>query len=245
MDKQEMSFEMGSRLKSLREEKHLSYQELADALLKNYEIKISKDSLRDYEICSNYRSKAKSLPNLGMRTEYLFVLADFYGVSTDWLLGISKVISPDADVRTVCNFTGLSEGISIYLLQNQGLAQESDFIGFAPISYFNRLFNPEQFHEFLITLCAFFCNINSIKEICNMAESEIADAKAKGDKESIDYCYDKWFREVQSAYKEYKYARFDTIDFFTRLLNSVEKREGVENSVNDLLNLCCNGSSQE
>ena len=89
MDRQTMSFEMGSRLKSLREEKGLSYQELADALLDNYEIKISKDSLRDYEINKDFRSKAKLLPNLGMRTEYLYVLAKFYGVSADWLLGLS------------------------------------------------------------------------------------------------------------------------------------------------------------
>lgn len=90
MDRRSISFDMGSRLKSLREKKNLSYQGLADALLNNYGIKISKDSLRDYEITSDYRAKAKSLPNLGMRTEYLYVLADFYKVSTDYLLGLSK-----------------------------------------------------------------------------------------------------------------------------------------------------------
>lgn len=109
MDKQEMSFEIGSRLKSLREEKHLSYQGLADALLKKYGIKISKDSLRDYEICSDYRSKAKSLPNLGMRTEYLIALSDFYEVSTDYLLCKTDVRSQDIQVREICRYTGLSE----------------------------------------------------------------------------------------------------------------------------------------
>ena len=39
MDRQALSFEMGSRLKSLREENQLSYQELADALLEKYGIK--------------------------------------------------------------------------------------------------------------------------------------------------------------------------------------------------------------
>lgn len=89
MDRQEISFEMGSRLKSLREEKRLSYQELADILFEKYGVKVSKDSLRDYEICSGYRSKAKSLPNLGMRTEYLYILSDFYEVSSDYILGFS------------------------------------------------------------------------------------------------------------------------------------------------------------
>ena len=109
MDRQALSFEMGSRLKALREEKHLSYQELADALLKKYGIKISKDSLRDYEICSDYRSKAKSLPNLGMRTEYLIALSDFYEVSTDYLLCKTDCQAPEIKIREVCEYTGLSE----------------------------------------------------------------------------------------------------------------------------------------
>ena len=109
---------MGSRLRALREENRLSYQDLANDLLSKYGIKISKDSLRDYEISSDFRSKAKSLPNLGMRTEYLFVLADFYGVSTDWLLGISNVMSPNANVKAVCDYTGLSER-SVYGLNRR------------------------------------------------------------------------------------------------------------------------------
>ena len=117
MNRQELSFEMGSRLKSLREEKHLSYQELADALLDKYGIKISKDSLRDYEICSDYRSKAKSLPNLGMRTEYLIALSDFYEVSTDYLLCKTDCLAPEIETREICDQTGLSER-AIRLLQD-------------------------------------------------------------------------------------------------------------------------------
>ena len=109
MDRQTLSFEMGSRLKSLREERHLSYQELADALFEKYGIKISKDSLRDYEICSDYRSKAKSLPNLGMRTEYLIALSDFYEVSTDYLLCKTDIYFKDIQMRKICEYTGLSE----------------------------------------------------------------------------------------------------------------------------------------
>ena len=117
MERQELSFEMGARLKSLREEKHLSYQELADALLDKYGIKISKDSLRDYEICSDYRSKAKSLPNLGMRTEYLIALSDFYEVSTDYLLCKTDCPAPEIKIREICEYTGLSEAAVLTLNQ--------------------------------------------------------------------------------------------------------------------------------
>ncbi len=115
MDKQKISFDMGLRLKDLREARGLSYQGLADTLFNNYGIKISKDSLRDYEISSDYRSKAKSLPNLGMRTEYLYVLADFYGVSTDYLLGLSPVPSLDADIQQACKYTHLSKPVITWL----------------------------------------------------------------------------------------------------------------------------------
>ncbi|HJB81389.1 MAG TPA: helix-turn-helix domain-containing protein [Candidatus Flavonifractor intestinigallinarum] len=108
MNRKELSFEMGSRLKSLREERHISYQELADALLEKYGIKISKDSLRDYEISSDYRSKAKSLPNLGMRTEYLIALSDFYEVSTDYLLCKTDCPCQDMKIREMCEYTGLT-----------------------------------------------------------------------------------------------------------------------------------------
>lgn len=37
-------------------------------------------------------------------------LAKHYGVSVDWLLGLSDVTLPDADLRGVCEYTGLSEG---------------------------------------------------------------------------------------------------------------------------------------
>lgn len=109
MDRQAMSFEMGARLKSLREEKGLSYKELAEALFNEYEIKISKDSLRDYEISSDYRSKSKSLPNLGMRTEYLIALSDFYEVSTDYLLCKTDVRTINCDIQCACMTTGLSD----------------------------------------------------------------------------------------------------------------------------------------
>jgi hypothetical protein len=109
MNKREISFGMGKRLRSLREEKGISYQDLANALLDNYGIKISKDSLRDYEIDGDYRAKSKNLPNMGMRTEYLYALADFYCVSADYILGFSESKSIDVDIQNACRCTGLSE----------------------------------------------------------------------------------------------------------------------------------------
>jgi len=74
-----------------------------------YGISISRDSLMAYEISDETRAKASKLPNLGMRVEYLYCLADFFGVSLDYLLGREDVKSPDCNIRFMCKYTGLSE----------------------------------------------------------------------------------------------------------------------------------------
>ena len=41
--------------------------------------------------------------------QLLCEIADFFNVSTDYLLGRTETRSPDANIRAVCEFTGLSE----------------------------------------------------------------------------------------------------------------------------------------
>lgn len=60
----------------------------------------------NYEVSREEHSK--KYKNLGMRVEYLYCLADFYGVSTDYLLGLTKNPVPDQSIQAVCQYTGLS-----------------------------------------------------------------------------------------------------------------------------------------
>lgn len=46
----------------------------------------------------------------------LSIIADYYGVSTDFLLGRTNTRSPNTDIQAVCNTIGLSEK-AIFLLQ--------------------------------------------------------------------------------------------------------------------------------
>lgn len=109
MDKQAISFVMGNRLKELREERGLSHDKLIKQLNERYGISVSRDSVMAYEISDNSRAKASKLPNMGMRVETLYCLADFYGVSLDYLLGKTDVRTPDCTVQSICNYTGLSQ----------------------------------------------------------------------------------------------------------------------------------------
>ena len=84
----ESSIIMAKRLKKLREEKKISHVSLSNAIKEKYGIDISRDSLMSYEVSDPNHSKAYK--NDGMRVEYLRCLADFYGVSADYLLGFTN-----------------------------------------------------------------------------------------------------------------------------------------------------------
>lgn len=80
------------RLISLREQKNITQQELADQL------GITRQSLSLYE-------KAERTINI----ELLAKIADFFNVSTDYLMGRTNTATLDESIQTACKVTGLSE----------------------------------------------------------------------------------------------------------------------------------------
>lgn len=95
------------RLKALREGKKLSHEALADKLSEKYGKSISRDVLINYEISDQYHSKFNT--GFGMRIEYIANLADFYEVSTDYLLGMTDTKSVSEKIKSSCQYTKLSE----------------------------------------------------------------------------------------------------------------------------------------
>lgn len=43
------------------------------------------------------------------RVDKLIKIAEFYGVSVDYLLGLNDVKSTDTNIKSICDYTGLSE----------------------------------------------------------------------------------------------------------------------------------------
>lgn len=80
------------RLIKLREKLGVSQQELADCL------GVTRQSLSLYE-------KAARTINIDL----LVKIANYFKVSTDYLLGLSDVQSVNEDIKVVCKITGLSE----------------------------------------------------------------------------------------------------------------------------------------
>lgn len=105
---EDLSPVLAKRLKELRESRGLTLAGLSKALTEKYGIQISKESLTNYEVVDSFHSKARK--NEGMSVKYLRCLADFYGVSTDYLLGLTDPDNSTADkkLRMISEYTGLS-----------------------------------------------------------------------------------------------------------------------------------------
>lgn len=104
---EDISSVFAQRLKSLRESRGLTLAGLSKALTEKYGIQISKESLTNYEVVDSFHSKARK--NEGMSVKYLRCLADFYGVTTDYLLGRTKAKTWDEKILKIQTMTGLNE----------------------------------------------------------------------------------------------------------------------------------------
>ena len=91
-NRDELTDGIASRLKDLRENWQneegetvkLSHTDLAEKINEKYGISIHSDTLKFYEAMGNH---SKRYNNLGMKLETLYLLADFYQVPTDYILG--------------------------------------------------------------------------------------------------------------------------------------------------------------
>ena len=108
---------MAERLKQLRESCKLSHQKLSEAIEQRYGVKISKDSLINYEVTDEHHTKAYK--NEGMNMKYICCLANFFCVSTDYLLGTSDTRNIDTQ-----KITALQLGLSEKAINNLQLINE-------------------------------------------------------------------------------------------------------------------------
>lgn len=79
-------------------------QKLMDREPKTSQTKLAEALNIQRQTVSNY-ANGQSSPDW----KTLSRIADYFGVSVDWLLGRTQTETPDADMQAVCEYTGLSE----------------------------------------------------------------------------------------------------------------------------------------
>lgn len=144
----EKSFVMAERLKQLREKSGLSHDRLSKTLFSKYGVKISPDSLINYEVADANHTKAYK--NQGMRIEYLRCLADFYSVSTDYLLGLTPIKSKDTSVQDMAALTGLTEQSIEYLALVKKIQNRQATTPFIEETIEHDLYAEQKHLEFLL-----------------------------------------------------------------------------------------------
>ncbi len=98
MAKTETTFIFSNRLEELTEKKRDENPKLSN-------------KVQAAEMNIPYQTFNKYLhDNAECNISYLKVMAKYFDVSTDYLLGYSDVATNDTDLRTVCDYSGLSEG---------------------------------------------------------------------------------------------------------------------------------------
>lgn len=118
----------GKRLKELRKANGYTIEQFADI------VGIAKSSVGYYE-------NAKRLPDI----EILTRIADVLNVSADYLIGKTNTTAQKGKMKTVCDFTGLSDSTAEYLVQ---LVKDRDYEKLAVINHlFQELTNDYAFYD--------------------------------------------------------------------------------------------------
>ena len=169
---------VASRLKMARENKDLSKTEVAKAL------NIATSSMTYYE-------QGKAIPSI----DKLYALADYYGVTMDWLCGrVNKndaVLKTEFDVAEVLLAALQFEGIELDVSD-----KEVDVLNKIEVAKFS-LTSP--------FLNKFFVNrfyLNRIKENCTSEETKKAITKVIKTRQEIESMYTKMLEETDLKLKD-------------------------------------------
>lgn len=140
--------------------------------------KISKSSISGYII-------GKQKPSIIQIKK----IANFFGVSSDYLLGLSNVKSTNEDVKTVHKLTGLSDEAIIELKKQYKMAIETDYEHIYPmfkrgISAINYLIANEEKYNLFKSLANFIWFETNNKELL------VEQRKVVDDNTSLEYSFD-------------------------------------------------------
>ncbi len=141
MDRNETNIVLAERIGKLRVLAGESQQSLAD------NIGVKRETVKFWESGERH-----------IKCGDIAKLAKHFNVSADYLLGLSDVASPDTDIRSVCDFTGLSEEAVEYIrnfgfiLLKDGYFEAARGFRHAIMQTLNLLLESDEFVDIMLNL---------------------------------------------------------------------------------------------
>jgi transcriptional regulator with XRE-family HTH domain len=168
---------IGNRIRELREKRDWTQEDLIEEL-KKYE-RVERSTLAKWETGRQ-----------DFKTKHIIALAEIFGVTSDYLLGLSSTPSIDPAIKSICDYTGLDEAAV-------------EFLHFEPDSTFleiiNRFIKSYEFWDILDELQRIQFLSRMITEECE----EITDEQFDTLKECIQFL-DSYYTNNSKSKKELK-----------------------------------------
>ena len=223
----ECSEKMAETLKKLRERNSLSHQRLA------IETGISKDSLMAYEASGNH---SKSGSNYKMKAETLCALADYYEVSTDYLLGRTHVETPNISDRAICERFGIDEDALVGLSLCTGNVER----GSLSKDTFEKFLSFDSLPWLLSRINKAVISAEELSETLDKINKRIDDALKSKEYEiaaglsALLLRSDDLVSHVLEVERDLKVAKFDVQEYMTLILGSLGIKK-AEDGLDDLI----------
>lgn len=150
------------RLKELRESRKLSHDKLRTALCEKYgDEVISSAALKNYEAAAKGEYHSKYFAIESITAKNLYMLADFYGVSVDYVLGLSDAATNDAGAAAAVEYTGLSLESINKLVESRQYLLGSVSEPYRYCDFVNYCLTSDDFSELYGSLMSYFSLLNT------------------------------------------------------------------------------------
>ena len=189
--------EIGEKIATLRAEKQETQQQLADSL------GVKRETIKFWE-GGNRQIKGGDI----------IKIARHFGISTDYLLGISDVKAPETSMQAVCDMTGLSEK-SILSIQ-----------------IFKALHN-EELNAMLTDDC--FSDVLSSMDSLNYYSEFLQDQIKYSEHLSFYEKNEENEKLLRELFQKFRFYRFEAVSFFMKLIDRLYKSDDAEKCYETLI----------
>lgn len=166
---------MAERLKEERKRIPISHEKLSEKIKDAYKVKVSVDSLKNYEVTDPGSERFGK--NIAMRVEYLSCLADYYGVSMDYLAGKAKHRTTDPTLQAAAAYTGLSDN-ALEALRFHATHVDVDRGRY--LAFLSSLLEDSSFRQLLLELYR-FTTANEGKRLYGEMRDQFKESKERGE----------------------------------------------------------------